>query len=121
MEEGTLLPPLRPERAPLAPAAASPGWKSRLDRNFGLDVKAANDNALELVVPRTPNGTWSTSDIRNNGGQQPGEGHMDFFGVSRAGTGPPDLPSDVTEPNSLTLIGVALVSRALVSRRRQSG
>jgi hypothetical protein len=90
-------------------------WTSNLDLVFAFDVKAANDNALESVVPPALSGTWSTSDITNNGGQQPDESHIDFFGVPAQG------PSDVPEPTSLTLLGTSLLAFWVLSRRRRRG
>jgi hypothetical protein len=69
-------------------------WSSNKDLVYAFDVKAANDNALESVVPPALSGTWSTSDITNNGGQQPDVSHIDFFGAVPApviGRGLPSL------------------------------
>jgi len=56
-------------------------WSSNLDLVYAFDVKAANDNALEGVAPPALSGTWSTSDVVNNGGQHPDVSHIDFFGI----------------------------------------
>jgi hypothetical protein len=85
-------------------------WKSNLDLVFAFDVKAGNDNALESVVPPALSGTWSTSDITNNGGQHPDESHIDFFGD-------PAPAQAIPEPTSLTLLGAALAGLGMLLRR----
>jgi hypothetical protein len=76
-------------------------WSSNEDLVYAFDVKAANDNALESVVPPALSGTWSTSDITNNGGQHPDVSHIDFFGA------PVAVPAPVIGRGLPSLLAVA--------------
>lgn len=76
-------------------------WSSNDDLVYAFDVKAANDNALESVVPPALSGIWNTSDIINNGGQHPDVSHIDFFGA------PVAAPASVIGRGLPSLLAVA--------------
>lgn len=91
-------------------------WSSDSYLAYAFDVKAANDNALESVLPPALSGTWSTSDITNNGGQQPDVSHIDFFGALAP------VPAPLIGSRLPTLFAVSglLLGARLLQRKKAS-
>jgi hypothetical protein len=74
-----------------------------------ITIKAANGYALYyLGASGETSGNWTTNGILNNGGQQPGESHVDLWSVA---------PSGVPEPKMTLLLAATLLLGLLVSRR----
>jgi len=73
-------------------------------------VKASNFFALYQIDPAANFGDWTTANITNPGGQQPGLSHLSLWTA-------PETP--IPEPASWALIGVGLIALGHLRRRKQ--
>lgn len=79
-----------------------------MDNTIGisfLTVKASNSFALYQFDPPVNSGGWSTAEIINGGGRQPALSHLTFW------------TSEVPEPGTFALLGLALIAGAIFHRR----
>ncbi len=94
--------------------SSSDGWYSgQWSIDYAINyyiVKASNYFAVYSLASSSTDGTWSTADIVNNGGNIPRLSHLTTFG---SGSVP------VPEPATLILFGSGFVGLALYSRRRR--
>ncbi len=68
-----------------------------------VTVKASNKFSIYQYSPSENFGTWTTSAILNNGGQQPKLSHLSFWTVPESEN--PDAP--VPEPSTVLMLGSA--------------
>lgn len=81
------------------------------DFDFGLLAQGLP--SFNFLTAYSFAGTWATTDLVNNGGQQAGLSHMSIWARDPVAT----LTNEVPEPGVLALVGVALAGLGLARRR----